>query len=122
MAKPTTNDGTLDLALNTISQNRQALIFVNSKKSAEKMAEDIAKKVISLSETEKTLFSNLSLDVESALSRPTKQCLRLSKCLKKGIAFHHSGLAEKQKELIEKNFRLGKYKNNCLYTNFGRRT
>jgi helicase len=48
-----------------------------------------------------------------ALSKPTKQCERLGRCVKQGIAFHHAGLVAKQRELIEDNFRNGSIKIIC---------
>ncbi len=99
----------LNIALDTINIGKQALIFVNTKKSAEKTAEDISKKIKIKSEP----LSLLSNEALSALSRPTKQCERLSLCLEKGIAFHHAGLVEKQRSLIEDNFRKGSIKIIC---------
>ena len=98
-----TSDSAINLALDTISIKKQALIFTNTKRSAEKTAEEIANKI---KETSKEL-EELSEQILKVLSRPTKQCERLSKCIKKGIAFHHAGLTHKQKELIEDNFRKG---------------
>lgn len=95
------NDDSLNLALDTISRNKQAIIFVNTRNSAEKTAEEIAKKV----KDKNVAYNNLSEQALHSLSRPTKQCERLANCLKKGIAFHHSGLTAKQKALIEENFR-----------------
>ena len=40
-----TGNASLDLALDTISIKKQAIIFANTKRSAEKTAEDIAKKI-----------------------------------------------------------------------------
>jgi helicase len=105
MVKETTNDGALNVSLKTINEGKQALVFVNSKRSAEKMAEDIASKLKPVEEVQ-----DLAEKAEKTLSKPTKQCLRLAKCLKKGIAFHHAGLHQKQKDLIEDNFRAGKIK------------
>lgn len=102
IGQPTTN-ATLNLALDTLSSGKQALIFVNTKASAEKEAEDISKK----SNLKKPELSNISEDILSALPRPTKQCERLARCVRTGIAFHHAGLASKQKELIENGFRTG---------------
>lgn len=102
-------NGALDLALDTLKIGKQALVFVNTKKSAEKTAEDIAKKIKSSNEN----LAVLSENALSALSSPTKQCQRLSECIKKGIAFHHSGLVAKQRELIEDNFRKGIIKIIC---------
>ncbi|MCH8329754.1 MAG: hypothetical protein IIB81_05195 [Nanoarchaeota archaeon] len=104
-----TGNGALDLALDTIKIGKQALVFANTKRSAEKTAEDIAKKI----KTNNKKLVELSDKVLKALSRPTKQCERLSNCLKKGIAFHHAGLVAKQRELIEDNFRNGLIKIIC---------
>jgi len=104
-----TDNGVLNIVLDTIKIKKQALVFVNTKRSAEKTAEDIAKKI----KTESEGLKGLSEDVLKVLSRPTKQCERLAFCVKRGIAFHHAGLTQKQKELIEDNFRYGKIKMIC---------
>ncbi len=99
-------DETQRIALETIKMNKQALIFVASRPSAEKTAEEIA----SL-----TAFNYPELEKAAlhAISSPTKQCRRLSHCLKKGIAFHHSGLTSAQRELVENEFRKGTIKIIC---------
>ncbi len=99
----------LNIALDTIKIGKQALIFVNTKKSAEKTAEEISKKL----KRENQLLVALSDEALSSLSKPTKQCERLAFCLKKSIAFHHAGLIQKQKDLIEENFRKGVIKIIC---------
>ena len=98
----------LNIAIDTIKIGKQAIVFVNTKKSAEKTAEDISKKL----KKDETL-SEIADDALNALSRPTKQCERLSYCLQKGIAFHHAGLTQKQKDIIEDNFRKGSVKIIC---------
>lgn len=104
-----TGNGALDLALDTINIGKQALVFVNTKKSAEKTAEDIAHKI----KVNSKELEELGKEILKALSRPTKQCERLAKCIKKRIAFHHAGLVAKQRELIEDNFRNGNIKIIC---------
>ncbi|MBD3355180.1 hypothetical protein GF361_04305 [Candidatus Woesearchaeota archaeon] len=101
-----TKDLTIDLALDTIKKDKQALVFTNTKRSAEKTAEDISKQIKNPGKE----LKKLSEDILNVLSSPTKQCKRLSRCIKKGTAFHHSGLTHKQKEIIEDNFRTGKIK------------
>ncbi|MEE9525900.1 MAG: helicase-related protein [Candidatus Woesearchaeota archaeon] len=98
-----TADPTIDLALDTLKIKKQALVFANTKRSAEKTAEDISKQIKDSSEE----LEKLSKDIKKVLAHPTKQCERLAKCIEKGIAFHHAGLTHKQKELIEDNFRVG---------------
>lgn len=100
-------ESVIDLALDTIGKNKQALVFVNAKRSAEKCAEDISKKIKDVS------LPDLSEKALKALSRPTKQCERLARCIKAGIAFHHAGLHSKQRDLIESGFREGKVKIIC---------
>ncbi|MBI2661926.1 hypothetical protein HYX11_00520 [Candidatus Woesearchaeota archaeon] len=94
------------LALETIEINKQALIFLPSRASAEKTAEDLSH-LTSLSQPE------LEHAVLKVVSSPTKQCRRLSHCIRKGIAFHHSGLTNDQKEIIENSFREGRIKIIC---------
>ena len=104
-----TGNGALDLALDTIKIGKQALVFANTKRSAEKTAEDVAKKI----KTDSEKLMELSEKVLKAISSPTKQCHRLALCIKKGIAFHHAGLVAKQRELIEDNFKEGTIKIIC---------
>ena len=104
-----TSDHTLNLVLDTLKISKQALVFVNTKRSAEKTAEEIAKKL----KTKDVKLKELSEEMLNALPRPTKQCERLSFCVKKGIAFHHAGLVAKQRNLIEENFRNGLIKIIC---------
>lgn len=104
-----TGDASLNLALDTINKGKQAIIFTNTKTSAEKVAEELSAH-IKESNAELSMLSEKAL---SALAHPTKQCIRLAKCLKKGIAYHHAGLVHKQRELIEENFRKGLIKIIC---------
>ncbi len=99
----------LNVALDTLKIGKHALIFANTKKSAEKTAEEISKKIKSNDDKLKTLAD----DALHSLSRPTKQCERLAFCLRKGIAFHHAGLTSEQKNIIEDNFREGLIKIIC---------
>ena len=99
-------DETLSLALETIMCKKQALVFVPSRASAEKTAEDISKQT-------KIILLEQSESVFKGVSAPTKQCHRLAKCVKKGVAFHHAGLTTTQKTLIEDEFRAGNIKIVC---------
>lgn len=104
-----TSDSVINVALDTIEIKKQALVFVNAKRSAEKVAEDISKKAPLKSKE----LDDLSESVRTVISKPTRQCERLSLCVKHGIAFHHAGLHSKQKELVEDAFRTGLIKIIC---------
>ncbi|MBD3164584.1 hypothetical protein GF323_05240 [Candidatus Woesearchaeota archaeon] len=95
------SDPTMNIVFDTIDKHKQAIVFANTKNSAEKTAEEISKKIKQGNLENKKLAGQALND----LAQPTRQCKRLAHCLKKGVAFHHSGLTAKQKELIEENFR-----------------
>ncbi len=99
----------LELALDTVSIGKQALVFVNTKAGAEKLAEDIAGKIRSADQG----LLQLSSLARKSLARPTRQCERLALCLKKGIAFHHAGLTQEQRALVEDGFRAAQIRIIC---------
>ncbi len=105
------DDPVINISLDTLKLDKQALVFCNSKRGAEKQAEDISKKVKSVN-LDKRLIE-LADKFENVLASPTKQCIRDANCIRKGIAFHHAGLVAKQRELIENNFRTGIIKIIC---------
>ncbi|MAG16329.1 hypothetical protein CMO88_04675 [Candidatus Woesearchaeota archaeon] len=110
-----TDNPAINLALDTIKIGKQALVFVGTRPGSEKSAEEVAKRVNfgAGKGDEIRKLAKLAKDVLHSLDSPTRQCERLSNCLKKGIAFHHSGLTAKQRELVEENFRKGVIKIIC---------
>ncbi len=104
-----TSNPVVNLAIDTVKIGKQALVFVSTRQSAEKSAEEIAHH-LKLSDAK---LSTLADEALHALPRPTKQCERLSRCIRGGAAFHHSGLTGKQRQLIEDNFRNGAIKIIC---------
>ncbi|MDI6721416.1 MAG: DEAD/DEAH box helicase [Candidatus Aenigmarchaeota archaeon] len=94
------------LGHDTIQKNKQALLFVSTRRSAEAVAERLAKSV----SASNPVLSKLSRDIEKALPSPTKQCRRLALCVRNGTAFHHAGLVAKQRKIIEDAFRSGEIK------------
>jgi helicase len=108
-----TGDGSIDIALNTILMGKQAIIFVNTKRSAESIAEKIAQRILKENARVKTYaidekkLNELSSEALHVLPHPTRQCIRLAEMVKQGISFHHSGLLPNQRKLIEKYFREG---------------
>src|SRR3989338_7669327 len=113
--EPVTDNPSINLALDTVKIGKQALVFLGTRPSSEKCAEEIAKR-INFGAGKGDEIRNLSKVAENvlrSLDSPTRQCERLSRCVRKGIAFHHSGLTGKQRELIENNFRSGMIKVIC---------
>jgi len=106
------DNAVLNICLDTLEKKKQALVFVNTKSSAEAEAERISAKM-RIGEEEKEKLEEVSNKVLHALDKPTKQCQRLALCIRKGVAFHHAGLHAQQRELIEDNFRNGTLKIIC---------
>jgi len=93
---------------NTKRLKKQALLFVSTRRNAESLAEKLATfNERYLNFTEKSQLFKLSEEIENILEIPTRQCKKLSACVKNGIAFHHAGLLYQQKKLIEDNFKSG---------------
>ena len=104
-----TNEPAIDLALDTINKKKQALVFCNTRRSSEATAEKIGKEIKGYDE----VLDELSNKILKVLSSPTRQCKKLARCVRKGTAFHHAGLAAGQRKLIEDNFRKGIIKVIC---------
>lgn len=100
-----TKDNIINLVLKTLDENKQVLIFNNSKSSSEATAEKIANSIETVKEKE--TLKKLSDKILKALSTPTKQCRRLASVVERGVAFHHSGLVSKQRDIVEKGFKEG---------------
>jgi helicase len=107
------SEPSINLALDTILLKKQCIIFVNTKRGAESVAEKLSqiifkdKKYHYQTHLDLAQLSEVSSQILKALASPTKQCHRLSDLAKYGIAFHHSGLVSEQRKLIEENFRKG---------------
>ncbi len=96
-----------DIVNHTLNSNKQMIIFVSTRRSAESVAENTGKIIKNkLSFREKEELEKISGNVLH-LEQPTKQCLRLADCIRNGAAFHHAGLTGKQRSVIENAFRNG---------------
>ena len=95
-------------AVNTIEKDKQSLVFVSTRRSAEAVAEKISAETRRLlSQGDRAELKKLAGEIESAVSSPTKQCRRLARIVEGGAAFHHAGLVAKQRKAIEDAFRAG---------------
>lgn len=92
----------------TLERKKQILVFCSTRKNAENVAERFSKFVKkNLNKNEILHLSKISDEIENVLEVPTKQCKKLSECVKCGVAFHHSGLVGKQRRIVEENFKNG---------------
>jgi len=104
------NFDAVDLALETIKEGGQALIFVNTRKSTEAVAQKSGKYVSALLSVQTESLEKLSAQVLGASPEPTKICKKLADCVISGAAFHHAGINYSQRKLIEDAFRINKIK------------
>ena len=90
----------------TLKKGKQVLIFYSTKKNAEAGAAKLAKYAEPiLSAAEKNLLEEAGKKILNALSRPTEQCEKLSTLVKSGVAFHHAGLLNQQRSVVEHAFK-----------------
>lgn len=97
-----------DIMLYLIKNNKQALIFSQTKKSAIANAKLISKLIEpKLISRDRIALSEIANEVLNVLDRPTSQCEEVSQLIRSGVAFHHAGLINKQRHAIENGFRAG---------------
>ena len=98
----------MELVEHTLRINKQALVFISTRKHAESAAEKIGEKTYpSLSPEESSGLYELSEKILGALDQKTSQCEKLAGCVRKGSAFHHAGLTNPQRKLVEEGFKKG---------------
>ena len=99
------SDPLIDLAVDTVEQGGQTLVFATTRPSAMSSAEAISKKLSKhLGKSSKAELEELS---ELILTRgeKTKISERLSKAVRGGVAFHHAGLNPVHRKIVEENFK-----------------
>jgi len=106
------NDVIVKILNTSIEESSQALVFVSTRRFTESLAKYTSGKIKrKISPEQKRVFHEVSekiLDVPRKRgSLPTTVCLKLAECIENGVAFHHAGLFDKQKEIIEDEFRAG---------------
>ena len=106
------NDVIVKIVEKAMQDDSQALSFVSTRRFTESLATYVAKKINKkLSKSQKQNFKEVSdklLEVpKNKGSLPTTTCIKLAEAAEKGVAFHHAGLFNEQKEIIEEEFRKG---------------
>ena len=101
----------LDLAVETIKQGGQALVFVGTRKSAESIAKKSMPHVRALLEqADAEYLGKLQEEILGSTAEPTRLCRRLAECVSAGAAFHHAGIIYQQRKLVEDAFRANRIK------------
>ncbi|MFH1240164.1 MAG: DEAD/DEAH box helicase [Candidatus Diapherotrites archaeon] len=88
------------------NKKKQALVFANTRRNAEASARKLSEITYSLlTEKEKAELEKASKKILDVLEAPTEQCKKIAELLKKGSCFHHAGLMQKQRTVIEDEFK-----------------
>lgn len=106
------NDVIVKIIEKAMEENSQALSFVSTRRFTESLASYVSGKMKNkISDEQKEKFKKVAdklLDVpKNKGSQPTSTCVRLAEAAKNGAVFHHAGLFNEQKEIIEDEFREG---------------
>lgn len=89
-----------------LERGHQTLVFTNTRRGAEATAEK-SSRMVTYSPEELEKLETVAGMVENALDFPTKQCRKLATLIRRGTAFHHAGLVNEQRILVENAFREG---------------
>lgn len=98
---------------NTLAKKKQVLVFANTRKNAQSHAKKNMARALAASALDTDALARLANKALHALDSPTDQCRELARCIAGGSAFHHAGLVDKQREIVENGFRDGHIKVLC---------
>ena len=106
----------IDIAIDMVKKNGQSIIFTETRKRASSLAKKIEKMMplILTKEQSDELFDLSQLLKKSDTNTDMNDLL--VKLLKHGVAFHHAGVSNQQRQIIESGFRDRKIKITVSYT------
>ncbi len=97
------------LAVDVLKDNGQCLIFESNRKSAEKQAKIVGVSIqAQLTQDEQQKLNTLASKIKETMESKTTE--ELVACIKNSTSWHHAGLIQEQRKLIEDGFRDGTIK------------
>jgi len=100
--------GTIALVTDTVADHGQCLVFVNSRRAAQRFAGKLREHVAPYIDDVQAL-KQAARDVVAG-EESTSVATRLAEYIQQGVAFHHAGLRSSQRRVIEDAFRAGDIK------------
>jgi helicase len=95
------------LVRSALASGGQCLVFVNARKSAESLAIALGPTVKAAGSPNLDELSRVSKRLIREQDEPTTIGSRLGRTVKSGSAFHHAGLTNPQRRLVEESFKKG---------------
>ena len=93
------------LTIDMLKEGGQVLIFTNSRKNAEQIAESLSTPLeIIASKGDRALFQSVITEFETGVMDSTELSVKLIQTLRGGVAFHHAGLGSDQLTFIVDNY------------------
>jgi len=93
------------LVKDALKDGGQCLVFVNTRRSTESAAKALGGVISEFSD--RVRLKEISDMLISAQEEPTEIVERLAKCVERGAGFHHAGLGNTQRKIIERAFKKG---------------
>jgi len=93
------------LVSDSLASGGQLLVFVNTRRSAESTATALGPLVKKFSSENIEELAKLSKRLIGEQEEPTTLASKLGKCIRYGVAFHHAGLTNPQRRLVETSFK-----------------
>lgn len=101
-------DDISSLVKDVVMGGGQSLIFVNTRRSTEALSRTIGMCLNDLTKSkEKRGLEALAGRLLRRQEEPTSIGARLARRIRNGVAFHHAGLSNDQRKIVEKNFKSG---------------
>lgn len=104
---PDEDDPVRSIVKMTIESGGQSLVFVNSRRSSEALAVSLGPFVKTLMSAKLDELARISKRLISEQDEPTTMGNKLGKCLRTGCAFHHAGMTNAQRKMVESGFKKG---------------
>ncbi|MCP8309102.1 MAG: DEAD/DEAH box helicase [archaeon] len=105
--KPTNRGHAIDVAIDTVAEGGQSLIFTETRRMAVSLAlkaSEVTQHHLTKDEVKEA--KEVSKDIISA-GEETELSRTLSKVIERGTAFHHAGLAGRHRSIVEDGFKKG---------------
>ncbi len=102
-------DDVLALVSDTLAEGGQCVVFANTRKSSESIAQKLARS-LSKKIPEGERASLLEAKQQVMRFAETDTCAKLAACVEHGVAFHHAGLKGEHRRIVEEEFRKNRIK------------